>query len=40
VLRANNGQVIGQSQMYASASGCKKGIESVRHNAASVREES
>ena len=32
-LTAANGQVIGTSQMYASASGLKKGIESVKNNA-------
>ena len=33
VLKATNGQIIGQSEMYASASGMNNGIESVRKNA-------
>lgn len=33
-LKAANGQVIGSSQMYASASSMEKGIESVKTNAA------
>lgn len=33
VLKATNGQVVGQSQMYASASSCKQGIASVKTNA-------
>ncbi|CAE6884451.1 MULTISPECIES: YegP family protein [Pseudomonas] len=33
VLKATNGQVVGQSQMYASASSCKGGVESVQKNA-------
>ena len=33
VLKASNGQVIGQSQMYKSASGCANGIASVGRNA-------
>ena len=33
VLMATNGQVIGTSQMYASADSCKKGIASVKANA-------
>lgn len=33
VLKATNGQVIGQSQMYASASSASAGIESVKNNA-------
>lgn len=39
-LTAANGQVIGSSQMYASASGLKNGIESVKTNAqgASIQE--
>ena len=39
-LNAANGQVIGKSQMYKSASGLKNGIESVKKNApgADVRE--
>ena len=32
-LNAANGQVIGTSQMYQSASGLKTGIESVKNNA-------
>ena len=32
-LKSTNGQVIGASQMYASNSGMKKGIASVRKNA-------
>lgn len=39
-IKATNGQIIGSSQMYASESGAKNGIESVRKNApgASVKE--
>lgn len=33
VLKATNGQVIGQSQMYESAAGCDSGIESVQKHA-------
>lgn len=33
VVKATNGQIIGQSEMYSSASGCKNGIESVKKNA-------
>ncbi|MFC5694975.1 YegP family protein [Pseudomonas sp. GCM10022186] len=33
VLKASNGQVIGQSQMYASAASASAGIESVKSNA-------
>lgn len=33
VLKATNGQVIGTSEMYNSASGCKNGIASVQRNA-------
>jgi uncharacterized protein YegP (UPF0339 family) len=33
VLKATNGQVVGQSEMYASESGLKNGIESVKKNA-------
>jgi uncharacterized protein YegP (UPF0339 family) len=33
LLKATNGQVIGQSEMYAAMSGLKNGIESVRKNA-------
>lgn len=32
-LKATNGQIIGASQMYASASGRDNGIESVKKNA-------
>lgn len=32
-LNSSNGQVIGTSQRYASAAGCKNGIESVKRNA-------
>ncbi len=39
-IKATNGQIIGSSQMYASESGAKNGIESVRKNApgASIKE--
>ncbi|MFK7911608.1 MAG: YegP family protein [Akkermansiaceae bacterium] len=33
VLKASNGQIIGQSQMYKSASGLKNGIASIGKNA-------
>ncbi len=33
VLKATNGQVVGQSQLYASQAGCEKGVESVKNNA-------
>ncbi|AOE82831.1 YegP family protein [Pseudomonas sp. TCU-HL1] len=33
VLKATNGQVIGQSQMYASAASASAGIDSVKNNA-------
>jgi uncharacterized protein YegP (UPF0339 family) len=33
VLKATNGQVVGQSQMYASEAGAKAGTESVKNNA-------
>ena len=33
VLKATNGQIIGQSQMYKTASGLKNGIASVGKNA-------
>ncbi|MBO9638744.1 MAG: YegP family protein, partial [Siphonobacter aquaeclarae] len=41
-LKAGNGQVIGTSQMYESASGRDNGIESVKKNApdASIEDES
>lgn len=32
-LKATNGQVIGSSQMYASASGMENGIKSIKTNA-------
>ena len=32
-LKSPNGQVIGASQGYAAAAGCKKGMESVKKNA-------
>lgn len=32
VVKAKNHQVIGQSQMYESESGCANGIESVKKN--------
>lgn len=35
-LKAANHQVIGSSQMYASAASCEKGIESVKHNGSST----
>ncbi len=34
-LKASNGQIILSSESYDSRSGCEKGIESVRKNAAS-----
>jgi uncharacterized protein len=37
VLKATNGQIIGQSEQYASESGCKNGIESVKKNAADAK---
>ncbi|NQD92722.1 YegP family protein [Pseudomonas sp. CrR25] len=33
VLKATNGQVVGQSQLYASQAGCQNGVESVKKNA-------
>ncbi len=33
VLKASNGQVVGQSQLYASQAACQKGVESVKNNA-------
>jgi len=33
VLKANNGQEIGRSQMYKTESGCSNGIDSVAENA-------
>lgn len=32
-LKADNGEVIATSQVYTSKESCKKGIESVKHNA-------
>lgn len=42
VLKAGNGQIIGNSQMYSSVSSMENGIESVKTNApdASVEDES
>jgi hypothetical protein len=34
VLKATNGEIIGQSEVYSSASAAKKGIESVKKHAA------
>jgi uncharacterized protein YegP (UPF0339 family) len=36
VLKAKNHQVIGQSQMYESESGCDNGMESVKTNGVST----
>ena len=36
VLKAKNHQVIGQSQMYESESGCANGIASVKENGRST----
>jgi len=36
VLKAKNHQIIGQSQMYASADAMENGIESVKKNGAST----
>ena len=33
VLRATNGQTIGQSEMYSSPAAAEKGVESVKKNA-------
>lgn len=40
VVKATNGQVVGQSQMYKTESGCANGIDSVKRNApeAAVKE--
>ena len=35
-LKAANGEVIATGEGYASKDGCKKGIESIRANAASA----
>lgn len=42
LLKAGNGQIIGNSQMYSTASSMENGIESVKTNApnASVEDES
>lgn len=42
VLKAGNGQIIGNSQMYSSVTSMENGIESVKSNApdASVEDES
>ena len=34
IIKATNGQEIGRSQMYKSASGCRNGMKSVARNAA------
>lgn len=41
VLKASNGQIIAQSEMYSSKAAAHKGIESVQKNASStdVRDE-
>ena len=36
VLKATNGQEIGRSQMYKSASGCRNGMKSVATNSATA----
>ena len=36
VLKAKNHQVIGQSQMYESESGCSNGIDSCKNNGSST----
>jgi uncharacterized protein YegP (UPF0339 family) len=36
VLKATNGQVVGKSEMYASAAAMEKGIASVKANGAST----
>lgn len=33
VLKAGNGEIIGQSESYTSSDGCKNGIASVKKNA-------
>ena len=38
-LRAANGQVIATSEVYDSVAACRKGVESVRKNAATVKTE-
>lgn len=37
LLKATNGQVVGQSQMYASEASARGGIESVQRNAPGAR---
>lgn len=37
VLKATNGQVIGTSQMYASATACERGMASVAANGRTTR---
>jgi uncharacterized protein YegP (UPF0339 family) len=37
VLKARNGQIIGQSQMYATARSCAKGMRSVQRNAGKAK---
>jgi len=37
VLKANNGHVIGQSQMYKSERSCIKGMQSVHKNARAAK---
>lgn len=41
VLKATNGQVVGQSELYKTEAACKNGIESVKKNApdATVKED-
>lgn len=36
VLKATNGQVVGQSEMYTTAGACQNGVESVQENAANA----
>ena len=38
-LKATNGQVIASSEIYAAKAACRKGVESVRKNAASANVE-
>ena len=38
-LKAGNGEVIAQSQQYATLAACKKGIESVRRNSVAAKVE-
>ena len=39
IIKANNGQEIGRSQMYKSASGLRNGMASVQRNAPSAKVE-